>query len=148
MREIKFRIYDKGRKQWVHDTDHAISLFGEYVIFGEILRRPDDSIVSLDELNDLDAMQYTGLKDRNGREIYEGDILRGTMEKIRIMDNKRTGKYVTKTVTIEWQDEWGRFQLKNTSGNFELLPCTKQDWIAEFYEVIGNIFENPELCKG
>lgn len=122
MREIKFRVYDKGRKQWVHDTDHAISLFGEYVIFGEILRRPDDSIVSLDELNDLDAMQYTGLKDRNGREIYEGDVVESSGLKF--------------SITVE--DFHGyRFMF----GKDQMNKAT-----AVYGEVIGNIYENPELC--
>lgn len=118
MREIKFRVYDKGRKQWVHDTDHAISLFGEYVIFGEILRRPDDSIVSLDELNDLDAMQYTGLKDRNGKEIYEGDIL-----------------LLANGITVPVYHDSGAFW----AGAVLLLTEDKSS------VVIGNKWENPEL---
>lgn len=129
-REIKFRIYDKGRKQWVHDTDHAISLFGEYVIFGEILRRPDDSIVSLDELNDLDAMQYTGLKDRNGREIYEGDVVQWDVN----------SSFSVGVVTFER----GCYDLKSLDG--ERWVCC--DWYRGEYEVLGNIYENPELCKG
>lgn len=123
MREIKFRVYDKGRKQWVHDTDHAISLFGEYVILGEILRRPDDSIVSLDELNDLDAMQYTGLKDRNGREIYEGDVVEWSGLRFPI----------TVDVFHGYRFMFGKDQLNKAT--------------AVYGEVIGNIYENPELCK-
>ena len=130
MREIKFRVYDKGRKQWVHDTDHAISLFGEYVIFGEILRRPDDSIVSLDELNDLDAMQYTGLKDRNGREIYEGDVVRWYVNN------------VTRDGIVEYVVESAGYDLKNFHDPYHV--CV--DWYRGEYEILGNIYEDPELC--
>lgn len=141
MRQLKFRIYDKGRKQWVHDTAHAINLFGEYIIMGELLRRPDDSIVSLSELNNLDAMQFTGLYDKNGNDIFEGDILRCVSEKVKIIDNSKTGEIVTKIKTIEWQEEWARFQLRNSDGSFELLPATKQVWMTEFYEIVGNIHD-------
>jgi len=75
MRPIKFRIYDKARKEWVRDTENAFNLLGELVIMGEILRRPDDTGVKLSELNDLEVMQFTGLLDKNGKEIYEGDVV-------------------------------------------------------------------------
>lgn len=108
---------------------------------GEILRRPDDSIVSLDELNNLVAMQFTGLYDKNGNYIFEDDILRCISEKVKIIDNSKTGEIVTKIKTIEWQEQWARFQLRNSDGSFELLPATKQEWITEFYEIIGNIHD-------
>ncbi len=133
MREIKFRVYDKGRKQWVHDTDHAISLFGEYVIFGEILRRPDDSIVSLDELNDLDAMQYAGLKDRNGREIYEGDVVKYLGFEVRNGKQIRPERRILAD-SADWIKSLHRLQ------------CISEN--NSTVEVIGNIYETPELCKG
>jgi uncharacterized phage protein (TIGR01671 family) len=127
MRKIKFRIWDKGRNEWVHDTAHAISLFGEYIIMGEILRRPDDSIVSLDELNDLDAMQFTGLYDRNDKEIYEGDIV--------IFDVRQGGEKEP--------------AMKRQQGKVKYTPfLCFATWDAGYchnIKIIGNIYENPEL---
>jgi hypothetical protein len=124
MRQLKFRIYDKGRKQWIHDTANAISLFGEYIIMGEILRRPDDSIVSLDELNNLDAMQLTGLLDKNDKEIYEGDIISVTVPG------------VFDAIVVFAAPSWRMQSIK--SGNL-------WDMTLNNMEVIGNIYDTPEL---
>ena len=77
MREIRFRMYDTKRKEWVHNTNNAVNLFGETIVFGEILRRDEsDTFVKLEELNDIIAMQYTGLHDKNGEcDLYPWIIL-------------------------------------------------------------------------
>jgi len=72
MREFKFRIWDKSRNTWHH---YGINLFGEMVIMGYIATRTDGTHVSLSQLNDLVATQFTGIKDKNDTDIYEGDIV-------------------------------------------------------------------------
>ena len=130
MRAIKFILYDTKRKEWVHDAEHAVSLFGETILCGELLRRPDDTIIRLIELNNIIAMQFTGLHDKNGKEIYEGDILQYDMDanlsfpKIMFFEN-------------------GRFVLKDNKTDRFRFDITKY---LE-YTVIGNIYENPELIK-
>jgi len=79
-----------------------------------------------DEKQPIEIMQYTGLKDKNGKEIYEGDIVQ----------NKEKENY-----RVAWNIN-GLWSYKRTSDNASFM----QDyWEAE---VIGNIYENPELLEG
>lgn len=116
MREIKFRAWDKRNKVMLHSKE----LDGFFKVFpgseNEIL------------------MQYTGLKDKNGKEIYEGDILKDTLDNLYIVDFIR-GCFYLKT-RYEKNGEW-----------LEWLPMSEITQLAEpenFYR-IGNIYENPEL---
>lgn len=139
MRTIKFRIWDKGNNRWFHgSTDEesiklqtdAINLFGEVIIMGEILRdQNDDKMISLERLKDLVACQFTGLKDKNGKEIFEGDIL-----------NQKTGRDYSEIRFVEFRDGAFRFKEQNTphQGFIYSNPGT---------EVIGNIYENKELLE-
>lgn len=120
MRQIKFRIWDLKRKEWVHDTSNAVNLLGETIILGEILRRPDDSMVRIEELNELVVMQFTGLKDKNGKEIYDGDILLDVTKEIRVID---------------WEE-----------GSLTPFGLEYYEDLEDF-KIIGNIYENPDLIK-
>ena len=132
MRELKFRAWDKKRNVWVHKE---FNLFGEIVLMGELLTREgDDSRISLSELNDIAVMQFTGLKDKNGKEIYEGDICRH------------------RTITDEgvFTDDWGITEIWFHKGCFLTryfaFPVYSFCGRAEAeIEVIGNIYENQEL---
>lgn len=125
-RQIKFRIWDKKRKEWVHDTEWAISLLGEVIICGEILRRPDDTHVKISELNDLIPMQFTGLKDSAGKEIFEGDIIEN-----RELDNRQI-MYCGNS-----------FEMRLMNGKPDKDNCV---WFYKV-KVIGNIYQNLELLK-
>ena len=80
------------------------------------------------------VLQYVGLHDKNGREIYEGDIV------------KETGSY--QSGTYHWEHIYvveadapnGGFNLRDVDGEYE-------DLFYQVLEVIGNIYENPELIK-
>jgi len=73
MREIKFRAWDKKRKEWYRESDPSSPTYYGFHIWGEctMLAAPH-----LDDLQYLEVTQYIGLKDSNDKEIYEGDILR------------------------------------------------------------------------
>lgn len=139
MREIKFRIWDRKNNRWFHgSTDKksrelktdAINLFGEVIVCGEILRDQNtDKIISITELNDLITVQYTGLKDKNGVEIYEGDVL-------------ETPKGTFKVIYFELS-----FQIRNQDNTLYVENRSIITWLYDC-EVIGNIYENPELLGG
>ena len=133
MREIKFRAWDKINKDMFNV---------ESINFQE--RRVYKDTVSYRNFEDIDLMQCTGLKDKNGKEIYEGDIVKfkdcsidGTKEFYNIGVIEREGK----------RDELVISQLI-----FEKSYFTENymDFINETFElseIIGNIYENPELLK-
>ncbi len=77
-------------------------------------------------------LQYTGLKDRNGVEIYEGDILCVD----RILNSKFKG-------VVNFQ--CGIFQIKPIEGLIPTSPICH--WAQDGVEVIGNIYENPDLLQ-
>lgn len=83
-------------------------------------------------LEDVEIMQYTGLKDKNGKEIYEGDIVRHTVNKT---DGQRKWDE-TEVYEIKW--EFIRWSIP-----YAFLPWGKNPKI----EIIGNIHQNPELIK-
>ena len=135
MREIRFRVWDTVRKEWVHGPGNEPNLFGETILFGELLRRPDDTSVRLEELNDIIALQFTGLLDKNGKEIYEGDLLYSA--KIQTDEEPPNDRWI---VDVVFED--GSFCYGWHGDTLDKRECSIE------MEVIGNIYENPELLKG
>jgi len=121
MREIKFRVYSRsdGSIQTVfYQTVEISSRQGCFNGF------PDS----------LALCQYTGLKDKNGVEIYEGDILG--------LIHKKHGLQNTKKVV--WDDTNACFDWEDANG--DSFPDGFTGFYDE-YSVIGNIYENPELLS-
>ena len=128
MRPIKFRAWDKTNKKWLLGYDYenlgGFSLTGECVILGEFasLFRP------LSRLNEIEIMQFTGLEDKNGKEIYEGDIVRNEL-------------FTEKQDDIIGEIKWVGCGFWFVDSNMNLFN------IPSDIEIIGNIYENPELLK-
>lgn len=128
-REIKFRAYLKESKVIVNiESYFKIKAFLDNTYYLDSNTINDSNCI----IEDFELLQYTGLKDVNGKEIYEGDVLawRGNDT----TDNSRLSKVIYKgssfyVVGINWMANWW---LEEQNGS---------------YEVIGNIFENPELLK-
>ena len=125
MRKIKFRAWDKNIKSMINKKD----LIRKYSIGETLFDCSEEPLI--DTVNNifiwednLAWLQYTGLKDKNGKEIYEGDIVSI------IVNNVNKGKY-----EIKWNEyKWYPF----SEGIPPIYTGTK-------LEVIGNIYENPDL---
>lgn len=137
MREIKFRLYSKLAKKYIDYITIGFSKTGELrnysteIGMGPVLE--DNYIVE----------QYTGLKDKHGKEIYEGDIVEQFVCGVIKFKGKEAGR---KTVwQVRWNEEECCFELHYVSGSLfgDSLMSVDDD-----YEVIGNIQQNPGLLEG
>ncbi len=84
---------------------------------------------------DFELMQYTGLKDKNGKEIYEGDIISWKVEE----DNGYKRTQFTEVCEVRFDNGNYKFGANETSWWHDLRGTEKE------VEVIGNIYENPDL---
>ena len=122
-REIKFRVYDKDFKRMSYlNSSH------DFICFDEKGNGYYHNMqTGLGEWFS-DLMQYTGLKDKNGVEIYEGDIVRIVYDNI-----EHIYQIIFDEEELDFKATNGK---KNYGGNFQYLGC------CEEIEVIGNIYEN------
>src|SRR5574343_105779 len=126
MREIKFIAWNIEEERMYEPLDIFDSCYGG-------------------ERDELVLMQYAGLKDKNGKEIYEGDILKYLGK-----DSRNEKNYHTRVVV--WKESSGAWRMKKITGDDN--DFFKKKYRAHFsersqekHEVIGNIYENPELLK-
>jgi uncharacterized phage protein (TIGR01671 family) len=131
MREIKFRVWEENIKQMFYNVG---------IVNDELYLMLDG--VGFDVVGDyreFKLMQFTGLKDKNGKEIYEGDIIHS-------LSPFFTGEgtihdYDDDYYEVVWMEEEARFCLKKKNGLYA--------YVDELIEptVKGNIFENPEILE-
>lgn len=127
-REIKFRAFSKKDNKMYFGRD--VELYGS-PITGRVLLSRSQERPHNEYDTDVELMQYTGLKDKNGTEIYDGDIF----------------KVNGKTYFVEWNEDLCRFIL-TTGRGYNTINCMDLTCDTIYYEkVIGNIYENPELIK-
>ncbi len=121
MRPIKFRAWDKADKRMVYQDWHSFRNWYNESLVGKVVyaRGFDGEKILLS-----DPMQFTGLHDKNGKEIWEGDIL--------LRKNGRVD-------VVEY--ETGSFVVRHPHGDSDYIAQTNM------FEVIGNIYENPELLS-
>lgn len=149
MREIKFRGKNLNTKEWVYgdllqwnDGETAIGVHGQFIDDGYHFNENYDKTPYVDETT---VGQYTGLKDKNGKEIYEGDLIKAPSGRIYAV------------IFSTWKHEEKREFLKiidiyeHTGWCISLdgvNPCGLLDSEVCQGSVIGSVYDNLELLKG
>lgn len=172
-REIKFRVWDNWQKKYVFTGFHVI---GEVTVFGGI-----DMVISetrearfaalgyetsIEAWNDFELEEWTGLKDANGKDIYEGDtILASEARYERTLLSAEHGEIPVYEVNhdkpipapdvvwfkavVEWNETMCGYWLRYLDKRADWGPASSVALTDKMYryEVIGNIHENPELLS-
>ena len=149
MREILFRGKDPETGTWYEGFYMALS-DTTYCFKGDYDAHPDNTkhYIVFDRMTDwglpnqhlradvdpTTVGQYTGLKDKNGKRIFEGDICRNT----------RTGEIVS----VKWHGTMAGYVWNKRRADGFLFDFGELFRACDKYEVIGNIHDNPELLKG
>ena len=129
----KFRAWDTTNKEIFKDT-FAITESGQVVVVDQssVFVSPDYVFV-----DNLVIMQSTGLFDRNNKEIFEGDIITNGKDVMCMKRHNTLGFYVEQKGKVEF--------IADSSVLEEFEEDAKE--IADILEIIGNIYENPELLE-
>lgn len=147
-REILFKGKRKDNGEWVEgallQADDA-----SYIATSFLCENPDTPLtVAAYEVDPDTICQYTGLMDKNGEKIWEGDILRG-YEYPYMCDGKEN--YYAEVTYFENCPAFCIYTFKNPKSNVRGISEGNTDfmtdWNSEAWEVIGNIFDNPELLE-
>lgn len=140
MRDIKFRVWSWDDKKWLNLDELSKGL-----VFGQM---PATSPVLFSFPFATTAQQYTGLLDKNGKEIYEGDILHWSIENEdpEVVEINQ-GSFAVKWMPWGWVLDYPNgVPLPSTnSGLWRLIDDAEE--CRNNFEVIGNVYETPELLK-
>ena len=133
MREYKFRVWDTENKEMlkVQELDFEDTFYG-----GRLSIRTDQYNDYFD-IEDMILMQYTGLKDKNGKEIYEGDIIFDSF-----YERKAKVVFLEGAFWLDYIDDFKEYETIHK--RYQLLANYDNKSVLE---VIGNIYDNPELLK-
>jgi len=146
MREIKFRAWEKFEKDYAKEMGSNGEMhYGDAWKENEELQEKRTVVIagfyhdSGWDWNDFEIMQFTGLKDKNGKEIYEGDILKRL--------HHVTKEYEPNYYILDVFEEggfWARTKNYGTDHEYRVSGSIIKDGS---FEIVGNVYENKELSK-
>ena len=152
MREIKFRAFHKEEKKMcevatINFSDGFAYLLGvkpgedQFIGDREVVVAPKDGRAC--SFAEIEIMQFTGLLDKNGEPIFEGDILGSRIPEIDVK-----GEIEWHTNTASWQlIAYDSNRVAMTHFRFWGGPSYYELTNSNLFEIIGNIYDNPELLK-
>ena len=154
-REILFKAKRKDNGEWVEGYYVYDYAHNTHYIFANMIAIPngvhdrrENFSLEYYEIDPDTFCQFTGLADKNGQRVWENDILRGYQYPYRSDGNDN---YFAEVTWFENCPAFGIYTFKNpksnvcgiSEGNTEFM----ENWNSEDWEVIGNIFDNPELLE-
>ncbi len=131
VREIKFRAWDEENKRWYKDSDCVLEFDGFITQINIVGEYDGDLFYSFDNKKGLILVQYIGLKDKNGKEIYESDIVKYRQRNLNNAFGGKGEPWEENIRVVEWFN------------NGWTIP---QGFVKDI-EVIGNKYSNPELLE-
>lgn len=139
MREIKFRVYKKetGIMYYPETTQEQFNHYFQIGSGGFWLYDKEGKLLCTSNWGDV-LMQFTGMKDKNGKEIYEGDIIQSTT----MSDEVRIS-------IVAWKDMKAKFEglPYDAEGKWMNNGIYRDADLFYMFEIIGNIHDNPELLN-
>lgn len=148
---FRFRLFDTRMKRMVYNIEQS-----QFNYFQNGYDLPLLECAILDEQNIIKLMQCVGLKDKNGKLIYEGDIIRVQYigAQIPLFSRQFSNLPKDEIFAIIYDHDWHKFRCENLNykKTCEIhsldLDAIQINTENKQYEIIGNIYENPELIEG
>lgn len=153
MREILFRGKEKESGKWIYgDLRHISDGHGGYILCIVDNTNGRNNDVTGVEVVPKTVGQYTGLTDKNGVKIFEGDIIESVSRLVNSVGTPTGGTDISRYI-IEWgEHKWVKKRFFCNRGDYwkknNVLPEDLYPYTASRYcEVIGNIYDNSELLE-
>lgn len=125
MRTIQFRAFLKSNQK-MYDV-----LTLDIIDQKALIDNEKENLRGYEKLSEIELMQYTGIRDKNGKKIFERDILRNTRN--------------NKVYNVVWNGSHASFEFVNCEDRYQSMLSANKSYGS--YEVIGNIYENRELWE-